>query len=62
MYTQSKNMAQTQATWVELSKKTKMADHLESAHPAVESSLLHSSLISLLVRPFYLELWPLYLC
>ena len=36
MYTQSKDMAYTQATRVKLSKKIKMVDHLGSTCPAVE--------------------------
>ena len=52
-YTWSRDMACTQATWVEPSKKIRMADHSESVHPAVEFFLLCSSLISLSVQPFY---------
>ena len=54
-YTQSRDMACTQATQVEPSKKMKTVDRLGSTHPAVEFSLLHSSLISLSAQLFYLE-------
>ena len=56
-YTQSRDMARTQATWIEPSKKMKMVDRSGSTHPAVEFSLLHSSLISLSARLFCLVLW-----
>ena len=54
-YTRSRDMAHTQATWVELSKKMKMADRSRSTHLAVESFPLRSSPRFLLVWPFCLE-------
>ena len=55
-YTQSKDMARTQATQVEPSKKMRRVDHSRSTHPITVSFLSHLSPVSLLAWPFCLGL------